>query len=427
MKAIRIHNYGGPEVLKYEDAPRPQPGKDKVLIRVHATSVNPIDWKVRAGYMKDFIPHPFPLIVGWDVSGVIEKVGPTALRFKKGDEVYSLPDHTRNGTYGEYIVVRESEVALKPNALHHVRAAAVSLATLTAWQALFDTAQLQSEQRVLIHGAAGEVGHFAVQLAKWKGAHVVGTVSAKNHEMLYGLGADELIDCTTQRFEDVTLSIDVVLDTIGGDTQERSWQVLKKGGILVSLVQQPSESKANEHDVRGVRLGARPDGQELAEIETIIDAGKLAPVIYRILPLSEARRAHELSQSGHSHGKIVLRVSNGDGTLENGDVTMKETRPSIIVPRVPGYAELQREMHYALRAQRPEWIEADGKSPTCDYYESLFAQLLVSHRAHARAHYEDLLNITKTERRSALANSGIPAGYAERRNTVFHEEAGLVG
>ena len=317
MKAVRIHNYGGPEVLKYEDAPRPQPAKGEVLIRVHATSVNPIDWKVRAGYMRDFLPHSFPLILGWDVSGVIEEVGSnpiTAGRFKKGDEVYSLSGHTRNGAYAEYIVVRESEVALKPNALHHIRAAAVPLAALTAWQALFDTAQLKPEQRVLIHAAAGGVGHFAVQLAKWRGAHVIGTASVKNHEMLYDLGADELIDYTTQRFEDVARNIDVVLDTIGSETQERSWQLLKKGGILVSLVQAPSESKAKELGVRGVRLGARPNGQELAEIAKVIDAGKLAPVIDRILPLSEARRAHQLSESGHTHGKIVLRVRNGNGT-----------------------------------------------------------------------------------------------------------------
>jgi len=316
MKAIRIHNYGGPEVLQYEAAPRPKPGKGEVLIRVHAAGVNPIDWKVRAGYMKDFIAHSFPIILGWDVSGVIEEVGPNVSRFKKGDEVYSLPDHTRNGAYGEYIVVRESEVALKPNALHHVRAAAMPLATLTAWQALFDTAQLQPRQRVLIHGAAGGVGHFAVQLAKWKSAHVIGTASARNHEMLYELGADELIDYTVLKFESIVRDVDVVLDTIGGDTQERSWQVLKKGGALVSLVQQSSENKAKEHGVRGIRLGARANGQELVEIAKIVDAGKLAPVIDRILPLSEARRAHELSQSGHTHGKIVLRVKNGNGTTE---------------------------------------------------------------------------------------------------------------
>ena len=316
MKAIRIHNYGGPEVLQYEAAPRPKPGKGEVLIRVHAAGVNPIDWKVRAGYMKDFIAHSFPIILGWDVSGVIEEVGPNVSRFKKGDEVYSLPDHTRNGAYGEYIVVRESEVALKPNALHHVRAAAMPLATLTAWQALFDTAQLQPRQRVLIHGAAGGVGHFAVQLAKWKGAHVIGTASAKNHQMLYELGADELIDYTQQRFEDIARNIDIVLDTLGDETQERSWSVLKKGGVLVSLVQLPSEEKAKQLGVRAAIIGAQPNGAQLAEIAKIIDSGKLAPVVDRILRLSEARRAHELSQSGHTHGKIALRVNNGDGTFE---------------------------------------------------------------------------------------------------------------
>src|SRR6266436_177428 len=201
MKAIRIHNYGGPEVLKYEDAPRPKPQAGEVLVRVHAAGVNPIDWKVREGHMKDFWPHKFPLILGWDLSGVVEELGRGVSRFKIGDEVYSIPDPTRNGAYADYIVVRESELALKPNSLHHIRAAAVPLAVLTAWQALFDTAQLQPKQCVLIHGAAGGVGHFAVQLAKWKGAHVIGTASATNHEMLYELGADELIDYTVLKFE----------------------------------------------------------------------------------------------------------------------------------------------------------------------------------------------------------------------------------
>lgn len=316
MRAIRIHNYGGPEVLQYEDAPRPEPQADEVLIRVHAAGVNPIDWKVREGHMKEFWPHKFPLILGWDLSGVVEELGRGVSRIKIGDKVYSVPDPTRNGAYAEYIVVRESELALKPNSLHHIRAAAVPLAALTAWQALFDTAQLQPEQRVLIHGAAGGVGHFAVQLAKWKGAHVIGTASAKNHQMLYELGADELIDYTQQRFEDVARNIDVVLDTIGDETQERSWSVLKNGGILVSLVQPPSENKAKKLGVRAAIIGGQPNGAQLAEIAKIIDAGKLVPVIDRILPLSETRRAHELSQSGHTHGKIVLRVRNGNGTTE---------------------------------------------------------------------------------------------------------------
>ena len=313
MKAIRIHNYGGPEVLKYEEAPRPEPQAGEVLVRVHAAGVNPIDWKVREGHMKDFWPHKFPLILGWDVSGTVEAVGPgpaAAGRFKIGDEVYSVPDVSRDGAYAEYIVVRESELAFKPKSLHHIRAAAVPLAALTAWQALFDTAQLQPGQRVLIHAGSGGVGHFAVQLAKWKGAYVFATASTKNQDLLRELGVDEPIDYTRQRFEDIARNIDIVLDTIGGETQERSWSVLKKGGNLVSLVQSPSKEKAKELGVRAAFVAGHPSGAQLAEIAKMIDSGKLAPIIDRILPLSEARRAHELSQSGHVRGKIVLRVKD---------------------------------------------------------------------------------------------------------------------
>src|ERR1700757_51967 len=290
MKAIRIHNYGEPEVLKYENAPRPIPQASELLIRVHAAGVNPIDWKVREGHMKDFWPHKFPLILGWDFSGVVEDLGPgpaAAGRFKIGDEVYSLPDPTRNGAYAEYIVVREPELALKPNSLHHIRAGAVPLAALTAWQSLFDTAQLQPGQRVLIHAGGGGVGHFAVQLAKWKGAYVFATASTKNQDLLRELGVDEPIDYTKQRFENVARNIDIVLDTIGGETQERSWQVLKKGGALLSVVQPPSDDKAKELGVRAAFVASHPNGEELAEIAKIIDAGKLASVIDRILPLSE--------------------------------------------------------------------------------------------------------------------------------------------
>jgi len=247
MKAIRIHNYGGPEVLQYEDAPRPEPQAGEVLVRVHAAGVNPIDWKVREGHMKDFWPHKFPLILGWDVSGTVEEVGsgPAAEgRFKIGDEVYSLPDPTRNGAYADYIVVREPELALKPNSLHHIRAAAVPLAALTAWQSLFDTAQLQPGQRVLIHAGSGGVGHFAVQLAKWKGAYVFATASTKNQDLLRELGVDEPIDYTQQRFEDIARKIDIVLDTLGDETQERSWSVLKKGGVLVREDQRLGQTRA---------------------------------------------------------------------------------------------------------------------------------------------------------------------------------------
>jgi NADPH:quinone reductase-like Zn-dependent oxidoreductase len=323
MKAIRIHNYGGSEVLQYEDAPRPKPQAGEVLVRVHAAGVNPIDWKVREGHMKDFWPHKFPLILGWDLSGVVKELGRGVSQFKIGDEVYSLPDPTHNGAYADYIVVRESELALKPNSLHHIRAAAVPLAALTAWQSLFDTAQLQPGQRVLIHAGSGGVGHFAVQLAKWKGAYVFATASTKNQDLLHKLGVDKPIDYTTHRFEDVARNIDIVLDTIGAETQERSWSILKKGGVLVSLVQPPSEQKAKDLGVRVALLSAQPSGEQLAEIAKIIDSGKLAPVIDRIFPLSETRRAHALSQSGHTHGKIVLRVSNRDGTIARKTETLR--------------------------------------------------------------------------------------------------------
>jgi NADPH:quinone reductase-like Zn-dependent oxidoreductase len=316
MKVIRIHNYGGPKVLKYEDSPRPQAQAGEVLIRVHAAGVNPIDWKVREGHMKDFWPHKFPLILGWDLSGVVKKLGRGVARFKIGDEVYSLPDPTRNGAYADYIVVRESEVALKPNSLHHIRAAGVPLAALTAWQSLFDTAQLQPGQRVLIHAGSGGVGHLAVQLAKWQGAYVFATASTKNQDLLRKLGVDEPIDYTQQRFEDIARKIDIVLDTLGGETQERSWSVLKKGGVLVSLVQPPSEEKAKELGVRAAFVAGHPSGAQLAEIAKLIDSGELKLTIDRILPLSEVRRAHQLSQTGHARGKIVLRVMNGNGTLQ---------------------------------------------------------------------------------------------------------------
>jgi NADPH:quinone reductase-like Zn-dependent oxidoreductase len=308
MNAIRIHNYGGPEVLRHEDVPRPQVKKGEVLIRVHAAGVNPLDWKVRAGDLNGFIQHKLPLIPGWDVSGVVEKVDAGVSRFKKGDEVFAMADPTRNGAYADYIGVREAAVATKPKSLHHVRAAAVPLSALTAWQSLFDLGHLQPGQRILIHGGSGGVGHFAVQIAKWKGAYVIATASTKNQELLRKLGADETIDYTIQKFENVAHKIDIVLDIIGGETQEHSWPVLKQGGALISLVQPPSKQKANQFGVRGIMSSVQPDGAQLNKIAKLIDSAKLRPTINRILPLSEAPRAHELSQSGHVHGKIVLRV-----------------------------------------------------------------------------------------------------------------------
>ncbi len=308
MKAVRIHQYGGPEVLRYEDAPRPVVKPDEVLIRVHAAGVNPVDWKVREGHVKSMFTYPMPLIPGWDVSGVVQSTGLDTSRLKAGDEVYSRPDIARDGAYAEYIAVRESEVALKPKSLDHVQAAAVPLAALTAWQALFDAAKIQPGQTLLIHGAAGGVGTFAVQLAKLKGARVIGTASKKNHEFLRSLGADETIDYNTTRFENVVHGVDAVLDTITGETMERSWQVLKKDGILVSILQPPSPEKAAAHGVRCAHTFVQPSVPQLNEIAKLLDAGKLKVIVEKVFPLWEARAAQDLSQTGHVRGKIVLRV-----------------------------------------------------------------------------------------------------------------------
>lgn len=308
MKAVRIHEYGGPEVLRYEDAPRPEAGPGEVLIRVHAASVNPVDWKVRAGYAKDRLKYKMPFIPGWDVSGVVEAVGSGVSRLKVGDEVYSRPDISRDGTYAEYVVVKESEVALKPKSIDHVHAAAIPLAALTAWQALFDGAKLSAGQTVLIHGAAGGVGTFAVQFAKMKGARVIATASKKNHEFLRSLGADEVIDYNTTKFEDVVRDVDVVLDTITGETADRSYQVIKKGGIYVSILAPPSPEKAAAHGVRTHHTFVQANAEQLNEIAKLVDSGKLKLTIEKVFPLAEARAAQELNAQGHTRGKIVLRV-----------------------------------------------------------------------------------------------------------------------
>ena len=308
MKAVCIYSYGGPEVLVYEDAPRPHPGAGEVLVRVHAAGINPVDWKIREGHLKDMLHYTFPLVLGWDLSGVVESLGSGLTRLKVGDEVFSRPDILRDGAYAEFIVVRESELALKPKSVDHLHSAALPLAALTGWQTLFDAAGLSSGQRVLIHAAAGGVGHIAVQLAKWKGAHVIGTASEKNHEFLRKLGVDQVIDYDTERFEAVVQPVDVVLDTIGGDTQERSWKVLKRGGILVSIASPPKDEIAKEHGVRQAFVFTQPNAGQLAEIAKLVDAEKLKVIVETVLPLSDATRGQELSERGHGRGKIVLRV-----------------------------------------------------------------------------------------------------------------------
>jgi len=307
MKAIRIHGYGGPEVLQYEDVVVPTPAAGELLIKVQAASVNPLDWKTRAGYLKSLFPHTLPFILGWDASGVVEAVGSGVTKFKKGDEVYTRTN--RDGTYAEYAILNETEAALKPKSVDHVSAAGIPLAALTAWQALFEKARLAAGQKILIHGASGGVGSFAVQFAKWKGAQVIGTASAKNQALLRELGTDEPIDYGTTRFDDVVRGVEVVFDTVGGDTQERSWKVLNKGGILVSIVPPPPRAElAAKYGVRAEMLGSQASSDQLEEIAKLVDSGHVRPVVENVFPLAEARRAHELIATGHTRGKIVLKV-----------------------------------------------------------------------------------------------------------------------
>ena len=288
MKAVSIYYYGGPGVLAYEDAPRPHPAPGDVLVRVHAAGINPVDWKIREGHLKEMLHHTLPLVLGWDVSGVVAALG--------------------DGADAEFIVIRETEVALKPKSVDHVHAAALPLAGLTVWQSLFDAAALTAGQRVLIHAAAGGVGSLAVPLAKGRGAHVIGTASAKNHAFVRALGADEVVDYERERFETVIGPVDVVFDTMGGDIQTRSWKVLKRGGILVSIASPPSAEAAVAHGGRFAFVFTQPNAAQLAEIATLVDAGKLNAMVETVLPLAAAMRGQALSAAGHTRGKIVLQV-----------------------------------------------------------------------------------------------------------------------
>jgi len=302
MKAVRIHAFGGPEVLQYEDAPRPVAEAGEVLIRIYASAVNPADWKYRNGFFgKD---APLPLTLGFDFSGVIEALGAGVTRWKTGDEVYGYG----LGAYAEYVAVKETLVAAKPKTVDHIHAAAIASASLTAWKALFEVGELRAGQKVLIHGATGGVGGFAVQLAHAKGVHVIGTASKRNQGYLKELGADEAIDYESVRFEDVVRDVDVTFDTQGGETQARSWATLKRGGILVSIAQPPVQAEADKRGVRATFMVNEMKAESLNAITKLVDSGKLKAVVDTVLPLSEARRALELIQTGHTRGKIALKV-----------------------------------------------------------------------------------------------------------------------
>ena len=306
-RAIRIHEFGSPAVLRLEEVPHPAVGPGDVLIRVVAASFNPIDAKIREGSMKQAIGRPLPVVLGWDAAGVVEAVGETATAFRPGDAVYSYPKFSRGGTYAEFVAVDESQVAHKPNTVSFAQAAALPMTAQAAWMAIMTTGRVAAGQRVLIHGGAGGLGSIAVQLAKLQGAHVVATASATDRSLLESLGADEVIDYQAVRFQDVVREADLVLDTLGGQTQEDSWSVLKPGGILVATAQPPSPERARAAGVRAQFIFTPPSGDVLRQIAALVDKGRLRPIIGAEVALADARKAHE--PASHVAGKTILHVA----------------------------------------------------------------------------------------------------------------------
>lgn len=307
MKAMRIRSFGGPEVLELADVEKPQPRDDEVLIRVRAASVNPVDYKIRSGTYPVVKQDQLPKVLGRDVAGEIESCGREVRNSREGDTVYAMLDGGPGG-YAEYVTVRADLVAPKPGQLDYRAAAAVPLAGLTAWQGLFDHGHLQPGQRVLIHGGAGGVGHLAVQFAKARGATVVTTVGTQDVEFVKHLGADQVVDYTRERFEDEVRDVDLVLDLIAGETQERSWAILKDGGTMISSLARPSEAKAREHHAHAQNFVAHPDRDELIEIGRLIDEGRVHPHVSAVFELGEAAKAQAQLEQRHAQGKVVLQV-----------------------------------------------------------------------------------------------------------------------
>jgi NADPH:quinone reductase-like Zn-dependent oxidoreductase len=308
MKAVVAHEYGAPEVLKFEEVPRPEPKEDEALVRVIASAVNPADPLTLSGkYAREFGTH-LPLIPGYDIAGVVEKTGAKMINLKAGDAVYGYP--TFGGGWAEYITVKQWEIAAKPKTLNFTEAASVPMGALTAWQALVDTAQLQPGQTILIHGGSGGVGSFGVQIAKARGARVIATASTANQDLLKQLGADVAIDYTKTKFEDVAKDVDAVLDPVGKETLARSYGVVKKGGIVMSLVARPDPAECATRGIRAAAISVHPNAEDLTEIARLIDTGKIKPVVTEVLPLSEAIAAERQAETHHTRGKLVLRIAD---------------------------------------------------------------------------------------------------------------------
>ena len=309
MKAVRVHRFGPPEVIALEDVPKPEPSNGEVVVQVKAAGIGPWDALIRSG--KSALPQPLPLVLGSDLSGVIDSIGPGVEQFKVGDEVFGVTNERFTGAYAEYALAKAAMIAPKPKSLNHTHAASVPVVAVTAWQMVFDFAQLSSGQSVLIQGGAGNVGGYAVQLAKLAGALVIATASAKDVSYVRSLGGVGVIDYRATRFEERVKETDAVIDTVGGDTLDRSYGVLKRGGIVVSSAAQPSNEKAEHHGVRAVFFLVQVTTERLRKIAELIDAEKLRTEVGEVLWLDEARKGHEMLEGApHRRGKIVIKVAD---------------------------------------------------------------------------------------------------------------------
>ncbi|MEB6038999.1 NADP-dependent oxidoreductase [Enterococcus gallinarum] len=307
-RAVVINEYGGKEKLAEAKVSLPELGADQVLVKVAATSINPIDWKLREGYLKQMFPWSFPIILGWDVAGEIVEVGQKVKDYHVGDRIFARPETTRFGTYADYTIVDSNLLAPVPESIAFTEAAAVPLAGLTALQALFDHGSLKAGEKVLIHAGAGGVGTYAIQLAKNAGAYVITTASPRNHELVKKLGADEVIDYHTTDFEEVLTDIDLVFDTMGGEIQKKSFSVLKEHGRLISVLSIEDKTLAATKQIEAKAIWLRTNGEQLSELAKLMADGKLVSVIGETFPLTRqgVYDAHALSETHHAVGKIVL-------------------------------------------------------------------------------------------------------------------------
>jgi len=310
MKAIVIDKYGDKEVLEEREIAQPVIQDDQVLLEIHATSINPIDWKVRAGYLKEMLPFEFPITLGWDAAGIIVEKGKNVSNFEVGDRVFARPATTRQGTYAEYVAVEENLLAQMPASMSFDEAAAIPLVGLTAWQCLVDFSEIKKDDKVLIHAGAGGVGNFAIQIAKSFGAYVVTTASGKNEEFVKSLGADKVIDYKKEDFSEMLHDFDIVLDSMGGEIQTKSYKVLKPHGKLVSVAQPPIEEETEKYQVDAGFVWLEPKGEQLQQLADMYESGKLKVVIGETFDFNEdsLKEAHALSETHHARGKIVIRV-----------------------------------------------------------------------------------------------------------------------